>query len=61
MKRSHKRELAVTTACREHLAGQHRADRVRNSIVHMEQIKIVKFCNLRHAGGESEIVGRVIE
>ena len=51
----------MTTACREHLAGQHRADGVRNSIVHMEQVKIVKFCNLRHAGSESEIVGRVIE
>jgi len=39
----HKRQLAPRRSCGQHLLGQHRAHRVRNCVVHVQQIKFVEL------------------
>ena len=45
----------------EHLAGEQRADRVRNGVVHVQEIERVELGDLGHARGKGEVVGRVLE
>jgi len=45
----------------DHLASEDGADGVRDGVVNVEEIERVELGDLGHAGGESEIVGRVLE
>ncbi len=45
----------------EHLAGEQRADRVRDGVVDVEEIERVELGDFGHAGGEGEVVGWVLE
>ena len=45
----------------EHLAGEKRADGVRDGVVDVEEIERVELGDLGHARGEGEVVGRVLE
>ena len=45
----------------QHLPGQQSAHRVRNGVVHVQQIELVIFSHLRHACGQREIIRRVFE
>jgi hypothetical protein len=51
----------VATIFGEHLAGEQRAHTVGDRVVDVEEIEGVKLGDLGHAGGEGEIVGRVLE
>ncbi len=45
----------------EHVPGEQGADGVRDGVVDVQEIERVELGDLGHAGGESEIVGRVLE
>jgi hypothetical protein len=45
----------------EHLAGEQGADGVRDGVVDVEEVERVELGDLGHAGGEGEVVGRVLE
>ncbi len=45
----------------QHLAGKQRAHRVGNGVVDVKQVELVILGYLRHARGQGEIVGRVLE
>ncbi len=45
----------------QHLPRQHRAHRMRDGVMHVQQVKIVNFRNLRHARGQRQIVRRIFE
>ena len=57
----HKGQPFLLRAIGEHLPGQHRTHRMRNRIVHMQQVQIVKLCNLRHASGQGQVIRRIVE
>ena len=61
MQRGHERKLASARFGRHHLARQQRAHRVRDRIVHVQKIKVVKLGHFRHARGQRQIVRRVLE
>ena len=46
---------------RHHLARQQRAHRMRNGIVHVQQIEVVKLGHLRHPRRQRQIVRRIFE
>ena len=52
-------EMAATDG--EHLAGEQGADGVGYGVVDVEEIERVELGDLGHAGGESEVVGWVLE
>src|SRR5205807_4165784 len=58
-----KGKLAARSVTRagEHLLGQHCAYRMRNGVVHMQQVERVDLCHFRHASGQSKIVWRIFE
>ncbi len=45
----------------QHLPGQHGAHRMRNGVVHVQQIEIVNLRHLGHARRQRQIVGRIFE
>ena len=45
----------------QHLARQHRAHRMRNGVVHVQQIEIVNLGDLGHARRQRQIVRRIFE
>ncbi len=45
----------------EHLAREQRGDGVRDRVVDVQEIEGVDLGDLGHAGGEREVVGRVLE
>jgi len=56
-----KRQMAPRWSCRQHLLGQHGAHRVRNRVVHVQQIEFVELRNLGHARGQRQIVRRIFK
>ena len=54
-------EGEMDAAGSQHLLGQVRADAVRNGVVNMQKIERVKLGHFCHAGGESEVVRRMLE
>jgi hypothetical protein len=51
----------MDAAAGQHLLRQIRRDGVGNGVVDMEQVELVELGNLRHAGSQREIVGRMLE
>ena len=45
----------------QHLAGKQRAHGVGDGVVNVQEVELVVFGHLGHAGGQSEIVRRVLE
>ncbi len=45
----------------QHLPRQHGADRVRNRVVHVQQIEFVDLRDFGHARRQRQIVGRILE
>ena len=45
----------------QHLARQQRTDRVRNGVVHMQQVKFAEFSHFGHPRGQRQVVGRELE
>ena len=45
----------------QHLAREQGGERVRDGVVNVEQVERVELGDLGHAGGEREVVGRVLE
>ncbi|MNV92232.1 hypothetical protein D3C71_1868040 [compost metagenome] len=45
----------------DHLLGEESADRVRNRIVHMQEIQVLHFGDLRHFGRKRQIIRGVAE
>ncbi len=54
-------EGQVAAAGGEHLAGEQGAHGVGDRVMDVEQVKVVELGDLGHAGGEREVVGRVLE
>ncbi len=52
--------LARWCGCK-HLLGQHRAYRVRNRIVHVQQVELVKLGDFGHPRGQRQIVRRIFK
>jgi len=61
VQRGDKRQMFTRRSRRQHLLGQHRAHRVRNCVVHMQQIEFVKLRNLSHARRQRQIVWRIFK
>ena len=59
MERGDEREMDAAGG--EHLFGEVGRDGVRNGVMDVEEVKAFPFGDLRHAGGEGKIVGRVLE
>ncbi len=53
--------LLARRSCRQHLLGQHRAHRVRDRVVHVQQIEFVELRDLSHARRQRQIVGRIFK
>ena len=53
--------LHVGPGFAEHLARDPRARGVRNRVMHVQQIELVRLHDLVHAHGEREIVRRILE
>src|SRR5580658_1793661 len=53
--------MASRRSCRQHLLGQHRADRVRDGVVHVQQIEFVELRHLRHPRRQRQIVWRILK
>ena len=47
--------------CGQHLPRQHRAHRVRNRVVHVQQVEIVELRDLCHARGQRQVVRGIVE
>ncbi len=69
---SYKRDIGSVQGCDEwqtstsrpgsqHLAGEHCADRVGNSVVHVQQVEIIELGDFGHARCERQIVRGVIK
>ncbi len=43
------------------MAGEQCADRVGDGVVYVQEIERVELSDLGHAGGECQVVGRVLE
>ena len=54
-------QAAASRTIRQHLARQQRAHRVRNRVVHVQQIEIVELRDLGHARRQRQIVRRIVE
>ena len=54
-------EGQVAASFGEHLAGEQGADAVGDGVVDVEEVEVVELGDLGHAGGEGEVVGRVLE
>jgi len=56
-----KRQMLPRRSCRQHLLGQHRAYRMRDRIVHVQQIEFVELGHLGHARRQRQIVRRIFK
>jgi len=56
-----KRQIAPRRSCRQHLLGQHRAHRVRDRIVYVQQIELVELRDLGHSRRQRQIVRRIFK
>ena len=56
-----KGSLRLRWAGGQHLPRQQRAYRMRNRVVHVQQVEIVKLGHFGHARGQGQIVGRIVE
>jgi len=56
-----KRQVAPRRSRRQHLFGQHRAHRVRDRVVYVQQIEFVELRHLRHPRSQRQIVGRIFK
>ncbi len=45
----------------QHLARQHRADRMRNGVMHVQQVELVDLGDLGHARRQRQVVRRILE
>jgi hypothetical protein len=61
MQRGDEGQAAASRAIPEHLAREKRAHGVRDCVVHVQKVEIVQLGDLSHAGGQRQIVGRIIE
>ena len=61
VQRGDKRKLARLVLGRKHLAGQQRADRMRNGVMHVQDVEVIDLRHLRHARGQRQIVRRIFE
>ena len=61
MQRGNEGQAAASRTIRQHLARQQRAHRVRNRVVHVQQVEIVQLGDFSHARGQRQIVRRIIE
>src|SRR5580698_4873622 len=61
MERGHEGQAAAAWSNGHHLPGEQSTHGMRNRVVNVEKIKIVKLRDLGHTGGEREIVRRVVE
>ena len=52
MQRGDERELAMAATRGQHLPGQHRAHRMRNGVMHVQQVQIIKLCHFSHPRGQ---------
>jgi len=56
-----KRQMLPRRSRRQHLLGQHRAHRVRNRVVHVQQIEFVELRHLGHSRRQRQIVRRIFK
>jgi len=61
VQRGDKRQIAARRSGRQHLLGEHRAHRMRDGVMDVQQIEFVELRNLGHARGQRQIVRRIFE
>ena len=61
MQRGDKRDSPAMVPVGEHLLRQQSAHRMRDGVVHMQQVERVNVGHLRHPRGQRQIIGRIVE
>jgi len=61
VQRGDERQIAARRGGRQHLLGEHGAHRMRNGVVHVEQVEFVKLRDFGHARRQGQIIGRIFK